>query len=490
MTAGLRALLLVTAAAALSGCAGMYFHAAAPPAGPAPRFAIDALPYREYWTGVVFNGEKVGFGRLRVDSDPEASGKFRLESESAMRFTLLGFEKRVTLRSRDRVNPDLSLVDFDYEYNLDGNRLALEGEVRDRTLHMAIRNADRVTERALPLDGPVFPMSALALLPVVRGLELGSEWRVAVFSGEAQEIADATQRIVGYERSELLPQPGWKVNTNVLGFGASTWYEDAGRPQLEIALNGIIISYLENEATARSYLAEAALNKRELLLDFSLVKVGKPIAAPRDVTWVKLAVQTEARLDLLPQDAAQRCAPHDGGVLCEIRSIAFDAGPLAPGTGLEATVQVPASDPAIGRLAARITAGESRDTGRVDALVAWMRTNIAKEAADAFSALDVLRERRAECQGHAWLYAAMARSLGIPTRVVNGLAYSDEWGGFLYHTWNESRIDGQWLAVDPTFGESRADAARLKIVYGETTLGLAAIADWIGRTRIEVLTYQ
>jgi transglutaminase-like putative cysteine protease len=407
-----------------------------------------------------------------------------------MRFTLLGFEKHVTLRSRDRVNPDLSLVDFDYEYNLDGNQLALAGAVRDRTLHVTIRNADRATERALPLDGPVFPMSALALLPVVRGLEIGTGWRVAVFSGESQEIADATQRIVGYERSEVLPQPGWKVNTQFLGLGASTWYDEEGRPQLEIALNGLIISYLENEATARSYLAEAALTKRELLLDFSLVKVDTPIPAPRDATSVKLLVQTPARLDLLPQDASQRCAPHAGGVLCEIRSIAFDAGPLAPGTGLEMTVQVPASDPSIRRLAAQITAGESSDAGRVDALIAWMQTNIAREAADAFTALDVLATRRAECQGHAWLYAAMARSLGIPTRVVNGLAYSGEWGGFLYHTWNESRIDGQWLAVDPTFGERRADAARLKIVYGESTLGLAVIADWIGRTRIEVLTYQ
>jgi hypothetical protein len=45
----------------------MYFHPAAPPEGPAPRFALDRLPYREYWTGVVFNGEKLGYGRLRIE---------------------------------------------------------------------------------------------------------------------------------------------------------------------------------------------------------------------------------------------------------------------------------------------------------------------------------------------------------------------------------------------------------------------------------------
>jgi transglutaminase-like putative cysteine protease len=476
--------------AVLPGCAGMYFHPAAPPEGPAPRFSLDQLPYREYWTGIVFNGEKVGFGRLRIDRAEGSLGRFDLATESAMRFTLLGFEKHVTLRSRDRVNDDLSLVEFEYEYNLDGNRLALEGNVRDQTLQVSVRNADRETQRTFTLDGPVHPVSALALLPAMRGLEPGAHWRVRVFSGEAQELADATQRVVAYEKSELLPQPGWKVATDLLGFGTSTWYDHDGRPQLEIALNGIIISYLESETTARGYLAEAAVNKRELLLDFSMVTIDVPIRAPRSVTSAKLAVRSPARMDLLPQDAAQRCAPADQGVVCEIRAIAFDASPLAPGTGLEASVQVPTTDPTIRRLAADIAGNAPDDARKADALIAWIQANIAKEAADAFSALDVLQQRRAECQGHAWLYAALARSLGIPTRVVNGLTYSDEWGGFLYHTWDESRIGGQWVAVDPTFGERRADAARLKIAYGESSLSLLAIADWIGQTRIQVLAYE
>jgi hypothetical protein len=463
----------------------MYFHPAAPPEGPAPRFALDRLPYREYWTGVVFNGEKVGYGRLRIESD--GRGRYWLESESAMRFTLLGFEKHVTLRSRDRVNPDLTLVELDYEYNLDGNRLALQGEVRDGSLRVAVMNADRVTERVFALDGPLYPVSALVLLPVVRGLEIGGEWRVRVFSGEAQDFGDATQRVLGYERSELLPQPGWKVATDLLGFGASTWYDAEGRPQLEIALNGIVISYLETETAARSYLAEAALNKRELLLDLSVVKVSTPVRSPREVTAAKLAIRTSARLDLLPRDAAQRCEVAADGVVCEISAVPFAAGPGAPGTGLEASMQVPRADPKIRRLAAEIVGREPTDASKADALVAWMQANVRKEAADAFSALDVLRERRAECQGHAWLYAALARSLGIPTRVVNGLAYSEEWGGFLYHTWNESLIDGAWVAVDPTFGQRPADAMRVKIAYGEGSLELLAISDWIGRTRIEVL---
>lgn len=104
-----------------------------------------------------------------------------------------------------------------------------------------------------------------------------------------------------------------------------------------------------------------------------------------------------------------------------------------------------------------------------------------------FSALDVLDTGRAECQGHAYLYAALARASGIPTRVANGLVYSAELGGFAYHAWNESLLDGEWSAVDPMFGQLQADATHLRLVDGENLADLAPLAGWIGTTKIEIL---
>ncbi|MGH8732677.1 MAG: transglutaminase-like domain-containing protein, partial [Burkholderiales bacterium] len=112
--------------------------------------------------------------------------------------------------------------------------------------------------------------------------------------------------------------------------------------------------------------------------------------------------------------------------------------------------------------------------------------NIAKEAVDAFSAADVLRARRAECQGHAYLFAALARAAGIPTRIVNGIAYSDEHGGFLYHTWNEAWIAGRgWQPVDATFGQPHADATHLKLIEGETAAELVPLVNLVGRVRVQ-----
>jgi transglutaminase-like putative cysteine protease len=79
------------------------------------------------------------------------------------------------------------------------------------------------------------------------------------------------------------------------------------------------------------------------------------------------------------------------------------------------------------------------------------------------------------------------RALGVPTRVVNGLVYSAEHGGFLYHTWAESLVEGSWRAVDPTFNQTQADATHIALVRGESLTELVPLVDWVGNTRIVVL---
>jgi transglutaminase-like putative cysteine protease len=88
---------------------------------------------------------------------------------------------------------------------------------------------------------------------------------------------------------------------------------------------------------------------------------------------------------------------------------------------LAPTIAISARHPQISRLAPKIVEGADGDPQRLQALLEWIHQHIAKEPVDVFTALDVLKGGRAECQGHALLYAAFARTLGIPTRIVNGI---------------------------------------------------------------------
>ncbi|HLF39007.1 MAG TPA: transglutaminase-like domain-containing protein, partial [Burkholderiales bacterium] len=94
------------------------------------------------------------------------------------------------------------------------------------------------------------------------------------------------------------------------------------------------------------------------------------------------------------------------------------------------------------------------------------------------------------CQGHAYLYTALARAAGVPTRVVNGLVYSGELRGFLYHSWTESLVGSHWQVVDPTFGQTVADATHIKLIEGENLADLMPLMDWVGKVKIRVLEVE
>jgi transglutaminase-like putative cysteine protease len=99
------------------------------------------------------------------------------------------------------------------------------------------------------------------------------------------------------------------------------------------------------------------------------------------------------------------------------------------------------------------------------------------------SASQVLETRRGDCNEHAILFVAMARAIGLPARTAAGLVYAR--GSFYYHAWPEVFL-GEWVAVDPTFGQFPADASHLRFTIG----GLARQAELIrliGRLSLDVV---
>ena len=482
----MRRLAALFACVLLAGCAGQreFFRDAGTPVAAAPQ-TLAAWPWQELWTGVVFRGNKVGFSRLAIRRVPGES-LWELESESALRLRFLGIDKRVSLRALDRVREDLSLVSFRYDYALDGSRLAVEGE-RDGDVLVVRTESDGVrTEQRLAMAQAALPASALALLPVMRGLSVGAASSPTVFVGESQSLGQAEQRVLGYERSRLFEGAAFKVATRLLGLETESWYDAQGRPLLETALHGAMISTLEDPAAARAYLVEASLSKDESLLDFSLLRSPAIADAQRTAALHIVLEGVPASLEV-PQTGGQRCTRQGERLECRIDRRAREAAPEPQSTApyLRPTLAAPSNERRFVELAQAVAGEAAGAQAKITRLLAWIDANIAKEAIDGFSAADVLRERRGECQGHAYLFAALARAQGLPTRVVNGIVYSPEHGGFLYHTWNEVWIEAEgWRAVDATFAQPVADATHVALVRGEGAAEIAPLAGMVGRARV------
>jgi len=474
---------------ALGGCAGTYFRdAGQPPAAPV-QHDLARLPFSEYWSGIVFNGEKIGFTRFAVEPATDAPGSYVIHSEASFVLRFMGIEKKVTLKAVDTVGADLSLVRFSYDYGIDGSNLKVEGGRRGSELVATVITGGSPTEQRLPVEGKLYPSSVIALYPVVHGLSVSREFAFRVYNGETQSLADVTQKIVAYENSEFFEGSAFKVETSLGPHSATTWIDHQGRPVFELAMSGVMISALEEPGRAKRYVALAALNKQESLIDFSIVRPDTSITSPRDVSQMKVALNGMKQLP--PSDRSQHCVRAPGETVCEIRRSAPGADPVpADPRYLSPSITVQSHDPSIRRTAWQIVAGEDSPDARAARIVHWMDANVEKAPIDVFSALDVFEKRKAECQGNAYLYTALARAAGIPTRMVSGLAYSKDFDGFLYHSWAESFLDDRWVAVDPTFGQTTADATHIKLLEGETLADLMPMIEWVGKLKIRVLAVE
>ena len=109
---------------------------------------------------------------------------------------------------------------------------------------------------------------------------------------------------------------------------------------------------------------------------------------------------------------------------------------------------------------AREIAGDDRDAWSVARKLAeWTNKNLEWKFTVRADAVQTLATREADCSEFSELFVGMARSLGLPARMVSGLAYNgSSFGG---HAWVEVWI-GKWIELDPTWGTDFVDATHIR----------------------------
>ncbi|MBI5561532.1 MAG: transglutaminase domain-containing protein [Deltaproteobacteria bacterium] len=129
---------------------------------------------------------------------------------------------------------------------------------------------------------------------------------------------------------------------------------------------------------------------------------------------------------------------------------------------LKPTEQVQSEDADIKKLAASLTKDKATEQAAVMAVLDWVVDNIKyKTPIPDYSAAWTLQTRHGNCQNYAHLSIALLRSLGVPARIVGGLALGKTWkvpieGGTLQqsigqggHAWMEVWYpDLGWVPFD------------------------------------------
>ena len=126
---------------------------------------------------------------------------------------------------------------------------------------------------------------------------------------------------------------------------------------------------------------------------------------------------------------------------------------------LKATTEFPGDNEEVKKRAREI-AGDDRDAWSVARKLAdWTHKNLEWKRVVSATATETLATREADCSEFSQLFVALARSLGLPARMVSGLAYSgNSFGG---HAWVEVWA-GKWIELDPTWGTAFVDATHIR----------------------------
>ena len=136
---------------------------------------------------------------------------------------------------------------------------------------------------------------------------------------------------------------------------------------------------------------------------------------------------------------------------------------------------------------AREIIGEIKDSARASqGICLWVFANVKKLGTVSRSnALETLQSMQGDCSEHAALFVGLCRAVGLPARVVSGVAYSRGLGAFGGHAWAEVFV-GKWIAVDPTFGEPIASPLRIKLGTDDI-LEAGRLFQFLGEVNIEFL---
>ncbi len=470
------------------------------------------------------DGRQIGYASTTIDTSATA---FEVVDFFTADLPVAGQEVRASARSVITLSRALALREFDVSIESGVAPMSVRGRADGDSavvfqLTMPGQPAD---SQRLAVRGPILlPTLIPAAAMLVGDPAVGRTVTVASFDPATMAAADLTLRFAAESLFSVVDSArydstagrfvpalidtvrAWKLEPTT-GTGFSGWVDAQGRVVETSQPGGITLKRIAYEIAFENWRrvagasrvaspgpAGAGAGPRSLgdLIEGTAIAAGAlPGGAAPAALRVRLSGTSLEGFDL--QGGRQQLAGNelsvrreDGEALRADWSLASRPGGfrLRFAKELAAEPLLQADAPEIVQLAVRI-AGNERDPRVVaERINRWVHDSLAKEITVSIpNALQVLRTRRGDCNEHTQLFTALARAVGIPTRIATGLAYVE--GRFYYHAWPEVRLR-DWVAIDPTFGQFPADAAHLRFVRGGLTRQ-GELLRLVGTLRIEVL---
>lgn len=399
------------------------------------------------WLALYLMGNKVGY--ISVVQEEFGDG-FKIDETTLMKVQMLGTSKTVMLRTSYETDKGFRLRKLTFEMITQDQRINGNAYVRGDTLTISYTSAS-----GAPIERKIIT-SAVVLTETTLRLYLEKKkpkrFSFALFDVATATLQEATCELVGEKAGSLQYRLDSQGTTSNITLKNGKFFREEG-PM------GIVI---QRESKFEALKVGSEIDITELYS----VRPSQPIRANQYLKLKLAGNLAGLNLNIGPQrviSSSQNSATIE--IVRDQVQCKQDGVPDSVKHYLMPDAYVQSDAREIQLLAKEITGKTQDPCKKVTAIINWLNQNITKAPSVTIpTAIDVLRERRGDCNEHAVLFTALARASGIPADIIAGLVYQD--GAYYYHAWSMVFIGGKWIFVDPIFGEFPASLKHIALTRG------------------------
>lgn len=448
--------------------------------------SIDTVSERNTWMNIFQDERKIGFSHTRFDTEPTG---YRLTETVRMRINTMGLIQNISLNTKGRLNPDLTLQAVDFEISSGRFRFSVSGTIDGNILRLTTQSAGASRELEIPFKEKLYLMNGIMDAVAATQLQAGDKYAFKIFDPASMGQVDVIVDVIGPERIEIggIDQSATKISLNFKGVSQLAWIGKDGdiikekgllgisliRTDRKDALDGLSIQSSQDLTTFSSVVSNVQLEDVAALKVLRVRIEGIPFeklqlhGGRQTLNGQVLTIKKESLSHLASELKIEN--------LTALQKVFLRPGPFIQSDHQKIrnlVQEILKDDPAADPLT------------RAEKLMNWVYTHIEKRPVLSLpDALSTLENKVGDCNEHAVLLAALGRAAGIPTRIEAGLVYLK--GRFYYHAWNLMYL-GRWITVDPVFGQLPADVSHLRFATGSPQRQLD-IMGVIGKIHLTVL---
>ena len=430
---------------------------------------------QEHWYNLTLMNTKIGYIYISNEkTEYEGEEVDRNKINTVISLKGLGSDVTIERTHVEYIGTDLIPRHFLFTSNESGLK-QVEGRIIDGVAHIKTTLNGETTESEVPVPPDTISEYTGVESLFQQGLKIGDKRNFHVFSLDLlkpvkTEIEVKAQDTLTYQSEEKQVYVLRQTMDMMNGITAKVWLDTDGvsyRTQTPMMGFSMVTTKTDKEA------ALGDTEEVDIVLKTRILPSGKhPTRNARNFEAdVKLTSGSIA--DTIMSNSRQKLEVNSkqaGRLSIQVPTVAAEDCPDLPvqdaeGKFLGASAYIQTDAPAIRAKTEEILDGEINSWRAAEKLCQWVHTAITeKKMSGGFgSSLTALESLSGDCTEHTVLFIALARAAGIPARICSGITFAKD--AFYYHFWPEVYV-GKWIQMDPTLGQTIADANHIQLGGG------------------------